>query len=64
MERKLNTVTILLNELICITPEASQEAQTTRLCLIYFGHFTCSLKKSMMLGMVSGTRRIGKQRTH
>lgn len=62
MEPKLN----LLNVLNCITTEASQEAKITKLCPIYFGHamHANSLEKSVVIGMVSGTRKMGKQRTH
>ncbi|KAG8140327.1 hypothetical protein E2320_003025, partial [Naja naja] len=46
--------------------DTSLEAEIIRLCLIYFDHVmhSNSLEKSVMLEMVSGTRRRrGKQRT-
>uniref|UniRef100_W5NAB6 Reverse transcriptase domain-containing protein n=1 Tax=Lepisosteus oculatus TaxID=7918 RepID=W5NAB6_LEPOC len=48
-----------------IKPEMSLEGKITRLRLTYFGHVmrSDSLEKAMMLGMVSGTRRRGCQRT-
>lgn len=48
-----------------IKPGTSLEAKITRLRLTYFGHVmrANSLEKSVMLGIVSGTRRRGRQRT-
>ena len=48
-----------------IKPEMSLEGKITRLRLTYFGHVmrSYSLEKAMLLGMVSGKRRRGRQRT-
>lgn len=47
-----------------IRPEISLEGKMTRLRLTYFGHVmrSESLEKAMMLGMVNGKRRPGRQR--
>uniref|UniRef100_W5MUQ0 Reverse transcriptase domain-containing protein n=1 Tax=Lepisosteus oculatus TaxID=7918 RepID=W5MUQ0_LEPOC len=48
-----------------IKPEILLEGKITKLWLTYFGHVmrSDSLEKAMMLGIVSGTKRQGRQRT-
>ena len=48
-----------------ISPECSLEGLMLKLKLQYFGHFmrrVDSLEKSLMLGMIGGRRRRGRQR--
>ena len=48
-----------------INPEYSLEAQMLKLKLQYFGHLmgrTDSFEKTLMLGMIEGRRRRGRQR--
>jgi len=49
----------------CIKPEMSLKGKITKLRLTYFGHVmrTASLENAMMLGMVSGKRKRGHQKT-
>ena len=49
-----------------IRPECSLEGQILKLRLQYFGHLMRredSLEKTLMLGMIEGTRRRGRQKT-
>lgn len=59
------TVTVTNREVLNhIKLSASLQAQIARICLIYIGHVMCvkSLEKATVLGIVSGTRRRGRQR--
>ncbi|MBJ5695551.1 hypothetical protein JGG83_23145 [Salmonella enterica subsp. enterica serovar Derby] len=49
----------------CIKPDLSLEGKITKLRLTYFGHVmrSNSLEKAIMLGIVSGKRKPGRQRT-
>ena len=57
---KITNATVLAR----IKPEVSLVGKITRLRLSYFGHVmrSESLEKSMMIGIVSGVRRRGRQR--
>ena len=45
-----------------VNPEDSLEGLPLNLKLQYFGHLSCSLEKSLMLGKIEGKRRRGHKR--